>query len=71
MGQTSFVSFVSTRIGTFSNDDEDVDDEVYDRLRPGTGRSSTAGNKNTLAHRRYVDESFTAAFCGSQQENVF
>ena len=39
------------RIGTFSIDDENVDDDVYDRLRPGTGPSSTAGNINTLAHR--------------------
>jgi len=38
-----------TPLGTFSNDDENVDDEVYDRSRPGTGRSSTAGIMNSLA----------------------
>lgn len=38
-------------IGTFSKDDENVDDDVYDRFRPGTRSSSTAGNINTLAHR--------------------
>ena len=38
-------------LATFSIVDENVDDEVYDRLRPGTGPSSTAGNINTLAHR--------------------
>ena len=28
-----------------------MDDDAYDRLRPGTGPSSTAGNINTLAYR--------------------
>ena len=44
-----YENFVS--VGTFSNDDENVDDDVCDRLRPGTGPSSTAGNINTLAQR--------------------
>ncbi|PFX16773.1 hypothetical protein AWC38_SpisGene18921 [Stylophora pistillata] len=43
--------FVEVTVGTFSTDDENVDDDVYDRFRPGTGPSSTAGNINTLAHR--------------------
>jgi len=38
-------------VGTFSNDDENVDDDVYDRFGPGTGPSSTAGNVNTLVNR--------------------
>ena len=34
-------------IGTFSNNDESMDYDVYDRLRPGMGPSTTAGNTNT------------------------
>ena len=29
------------KVGTFSKDDENVDDDVYGRFRPGTGPSST------------------------------
>lgn len=45
-----FVDFAMI-LGTFSTDDENADDDVYDRFRPGKGPSSTAGNINTLAHR--------------------
>ena len=42
---------ISVSLGTFSIDDENVDDDLYDRLGPGTRPSSTAGNINTLADR--------------------
>ena len=51
------------KVGTFSKDDENVDDDVYDRFRPGTG---------PVAHRLRgspgVDESsIAAAFCDREQ----
>ena len=42
-------SFFTTwnNIETLSNNDGNMDYDVYDRLRPGTRLSSTAGNTNT------------------------
>ena len=62
--RTTYVGPLAHNNGTFSDDDENVDHDVYERLRPGTGPLSTVGNTNTLAHRlcgrgswtRIVDE---------------
>ena len=69
----ALTGFAPVILGTFSNDDENVDDDVYDRLRPGTGPSSTAGNVNTLVNRlrgRTLYCSFLWQSTGKCQTNV-
>ena len=61
------------KLATFSNEDENEDEDWYDRVGPGTRTSSTAvfrPEKKNLANRlRYMDESLPTVKV--TRENVF